>query len=95
MPLRTKMTDKMRAIKMTYKKGMGTITDIRVFEFPDHLSEDFIKGFQEALKTNDAVERVERIDTVSTNKIIALWQTGQVQAIVSRVARVIWKNCMA
>ena len=47
---------------MTYKKGMGQIKDIRVFEFPDYLSEDFIKGFQEALKTNDAVERVERID---------------------------------
>ena len=52
----------MRAIKMTYKKGMGKITDICVFEFPEHLSEDFIKGLQEALKTNDAVERVERID---------------------------------
>ena len=62
MLLRTKTTDEMRAIKMTYKKGMGKITDIRVFEFPDHLSEDFIKGVQEALKTNDAVERVERID---------------------------------
>ncbi len=47
---------------MTYKKGMGKITDIRVFEFPDRLSEDFVNGFQEALKTNDAVEKVERID---------------------------------
>ena len=35
MLLRTKTTDEMRAIKMTYKKGMGKITDIRVFEFPD------------------------------------------------------------
>lgn len=52
----------MRVIKMTYKKGMGKITDIRVFEFPDRLSEDFVNGFQEALKTNDAVEKVERID---------------------------------
>lgn len=41
---------------------MGKITDVRVFEFPDHLSEDFIKGFQEALKTNDAAEKAERID---------------------------------
>ena len=62
MLLRTKTTDEIRAIKMTYKKGMGQITDIRVFEFPDYLSEDFIKGFQEALKTNNAVERVERTD---------------------------------
>ncbi len=62
MLLRTKTTDEIRAIKMTYKKGMEQITDIRVFEFPDYLSEDFIKGFQEALKTNDAVERVERTD---------------------------------
>lgn len=62
MLLRTKTTDEIRAIKMTYKKGMEQITDIRVFEFPDYLSENFIKGFQEALKTNDAVERVERTD---------------------------------
>ncbi|MCH4147885.1 MAG: hypothetical protein LKF33_05605 [Prevotella sp.] len=41
---------------------MGRITDIRVFKFPDRLSEDFINGFQEALKTDDAVEKVERID---------------------------------
>lgn len=52
----------MRAIKMTYKKGMGKITDIRVFEFPDHLSENYINGFQEALRASDAVEKAERID---------------------------------
>lgn len=46
MLLQTKTTDEMRAIKMTYKKGMGKITDIRVFEFPTIYQKISSKGFK-------------------------------------------------
>lgn len=50
----------MRAIKITYKKGLGKITDIQMYEFPDYFSEDYISGFRAAMETNENITKVER-----------------------------------
>ena len=52
----------MRAIRITYKRGLRELTDTQTFEFPDHFSEDYIDGFQMAMEVSVAIESVERTE---------------------------------
>ncbi len=52
----------MRAIQINYREGC-TVTGIQIVGFPDHLSDDFIKGFETALRKVETVKSFEHIDS--------------------------------